>query len=93
MFQCCYGEMGHHGSCLDSSFRLLSVSFSLCPNPNSCCIFVHVFGESVEQAASSILEPFYPRLHEAGVAASSIPKELAVGFSPGDKRSAQAEVR
>ncbi|CBJ29563.1 Hypoxia-inducible factor 1 alpha inhibitor (Hypoxia-inducible factor asparagine hydroxylase) [Ectocarpus siliculosus] len=46
----------------------------------------------VEQAASSILEPFYPRLHEAGVAASSIPKELAVGYSPGDKRSAQGEV-
>ncbi|CAM9319570.1 unnamed protein product [Ectocarpus fasciculatus] len=46
----------------------------------------------VEQAASSILEPFYSRLHEAGVAASSIPKELAVGFSPGVKLSAPQEV-
>lgn len=75
----------------DSSFRLLSVSLALCPL--SCCIFVHVFGEAVEQAASSILEPFYSRLHEAGVAASSIPKELAVGFSPGVKLSAPQEVR
>lgn len=49
----------------------------------------------MEAAASSILSPFYSRLHGAGVPEGSIPAELAAGFTPPrrDRRSAQEQVR
>lgn len=57
------------------------------------CCFPWKLEILVEAAASSILDPFYPRLHGAGVSEGSIPAELAAGFTPPqhDRRSAQEQ--
>lgn len=54
-------------------------------------VFHRPHASSVETAAESVLQPFYPRLHAAGLPADSIPSGLALGFTPYGRRSAQEE--
>lgn len=56
-------------------------------------LFFFFSSASVEAAAEGILQPFYTRLHGAGIPAESIPSELALGFTPHGRRSAKEEVR
>ena len=92
-------QHGEQDSRHDLHYRPI-LHHSLCSNTSdwrasACVCVVLVLRLPVEAAAASILEPFYSRLHAAGVGEASIPKELAAGFTPPhrERRSAQEKVR